>query len=197
MGCLSHASLGQSVESLTKKQRKRRRRKDSKQSALHLAGLRHVTEELESDYSNPQELVTGGAGGQEFRGAGGQVFRGTGAQVFRGTGSPRIRLDSWADTRSEQEFRRAGGQEFRSEQEFSTYNGNNTEAAAMQSTSRKEEFQADRNGSGWRVKDSGAKTVRFPTTSNTRQVGAGQHLLQGPSVLHPEISNIYSMLDNR
>lgn len=53
VGCLQNGQLGSLVQTvdgsgLTKKQRKRRRRKDSKQL---VAGLRHVAEELESDAS--------------------------------------------------------------------------------------------------------------------------------------------------
>ena len=58
VGCLGNGSLVQRLDSvgLTKKQKKRKRRKDSKQM---LAGLRNVTEELESDNSGTQEQVTG------------------------------------------------------------------------------------------------------------------------------------------
>merc|ERR1712150_204834 len=41
---------------LTKKQKKRKRRKDSKNLAT---GLRHLTEEMESDNSNPQDVGAG------------------------------------------------------------------------------------------------------------------------------------------
>ena len=168
VGCLSNGSLVQNIESLSKKQRKRRRRKDSKQTAQHLTGLRHVQEELESDYSNPQE----------GRGVPGVV------------GGLRTRVDSWADTREE-------GISFEAsiasrDREFSLYNGlNGTEAQSMQSTPRKAE--GDKNHNGWKLKDSGAKTVRFPTVCNIRKVGSGHH----PHPQHPEISNIYTMLDSR
>ena len=166
VGCLSNGSLVQNIESLSKKQRKRRRRKDSKQTAQHLAGLRHVQEELESDYSNPQE----------GRGVPGMV------------GGLRTRVDSWADTREGLSME---------DREFSLYNGlNGTEAESMQSTPRKAE--GDKNHNGWKLKDSGAKTVRFPTVCNIRKVGSGHHPHHmGPSAQHPEISNIYTMLDSR
>lgn len=175
VGCLSNGSLVQKIESLSKKQRKRRRRKDSKQSAQHLAGLRHVQEELESDYSNPQE--SGGPGGVSGVVGGGL----------------RTRVDSWADTRE------ALSMEGGFDMELSRHNGLHNGESAMQSTPCKAESQPrDRNHNGWKVRDSGVKTVRFPTTSNIRKVGSGQpphHT--GPSSLHPEISNIYTMLDNR
>ena len=180
VGCLSNGSLVQNIESLTKKQRKRRRRKDSKQTPQHLAGLRHVQEELESDYSNPQE--PGGLGGVSGVVAGGL----------------RTRVDSWADTREGLSMEARVGGDF--EPGFSRYNGiNNGEAESMQSTPRKAESQPrDRNHNGWKLKDSGVKTVRFPTTSNIRKVGSGHNPHHtGPSSLHPEISNIYTMLDNR
>ena len=56
VGCLGNGQLGSMVQQadsglgLTKKQKKRKRRKDSKN-----LGLRHVYEEMESDNSNPQE----------------------------------------------------------------------------------------------------------------------------------------------
>ena len=56
VGCLANGQLGSMVQqadsglSLTKKQKKRKRRKDSKS-----LGLRHVYEEMESDNSNPVE----------------------------------------------------------------------------------------------------------------------------------------------
>ena len=174
VGCLSNGSLVQNIESLTKKQRKRRRRKDSKQTAQHLAGLRHVQEELESDYSNPQD----------------------GSGVSGVVGGLRTRVDSWADTREGLSMEASSSVQDR---EFSLYNGLNGEAQSMQSTPRKAEYiPGDKNHNGWKLKDSGAKTVRFPTTSNIRKVGSGHHPHHmGPSAQHPEISNIYTMLDNR
>ena len=57
VGCLGNGQLGSIVQQadsgLNKKQKKRKRRKDSKNLT---SGLRHLTEEMESDNSNAQEV---------------------------------------------------------------------------------------------------------------------------------------------
>ena len=145
VGCLGNGQLGSMVQQadsglvLTKKQKKRKRRKDSKNLTT---GLRHLTEEMESDNSNPQDV-------------------GAGCEL---------------DTR---EFLQPG-----------------SDNLAMQSTPRKEPpvLLVPGNGvqdlNGWRSKE--IKTVRFPPSkllSSSQARGCG---------LPPtQVSNIFSMLDNR
>jgi len=169
VACLGNGQLGSLVQNvevsgLTRKQKKRKRRKDSKQMQH---GLRHVTEELESDYSNPQDIPYSISGRHGMKMShSDDVFEyeyahnKTPSPIFKAPPS----VPAMQSTPCKTDI-------------FPDYY---------------QECDKDTNhNNGWRHKD--VKTVRFPSipVSNVRKSGQS-HTYNN----HPEITNIYTMLEN-